>query len=318
MNIMESLNEALRAVITFVPKLAGFLLILLIGWLIAKALRKLVNVVLERLRFDRAVERGGINRALERSQYDASGLVAAIVYYGVLLIALQLAFGVFGPNPVSALLNQIVAWLPMAIVAIVIVVVAAAIGSVLGELTGSALSGMSWGRFVAKFVQIFVVALGVIAALNQIGVATTVTMPVLIAVLATVGGVLVVGVGGGMIRPMQQRWEGWLNRAEAELPAAKNQMQAYQRGREDAARTQQPTETAMAPQPQHAGAPGRQAPPTVGETPPAGQAPPPVPPAPGPQAPGPQGGPTPPGYQGGPTPPGYQSGPMPPNPPAGR
>lgn len=211
------------------------------------------------------------------------------MYYGVLLIALQIAFGVFGPNPVSALLSAIVAWLPKAIVAIIIVVVAAAVGRVLADLVGSALGGVSWGSFAAKFVHIFVVALGVIAALGQIGVATLVTAPVLIAVLATIGGVLVVGVGGGMVRPMQQRWERWLSRAEQELPTARDQVQAYQHGREDATRAQQPA--AEQPTSQMA---GRPTPPagsmsgTVPSGPPPGQAPPPPPP----------GGQVPPGYQG--------------------
>src|SRR5262249_30308005 len=40
-----------------------------------------------------------------------------------------------------------------------------------------------------------------------------------IAVLATIAGVLIVGVGGGLVRPMQQRWEGWLGRMEQEAPA---------------------------------------------------------------------------------------------------
>ncbi|PRX45971.1 putative transporter (transmembrane protein) [Prauserella shujinwangii] len=236
MNIMESFNDALRAVITFLPKFAVFLVILLIGWLVAKGLRKLVHVVLDRLNFNRAAERGGIQQALARSKYDATGLIAALVYYAVLLIALQIAFGVFGPNPVSTMLTAIVAWLPRAIVAIVIVVVAAAIASAVRDLVGSALSGLGYGAVIARVAQVFIVALGVIAALNQIGVATSVTTPVLVTVLATLGGVIVVGVGGGLVRPMQQRWDGWLNRAERELPNAKAQTQAYQRGREDAAR----------------------------------------------------------------------------------
>jgi hypothetical protein len=62
----------------------------------------------------------------------------------------------------------------------------------------------------------FIVALGVIAALNQLGIAVSVTMPVLITVLATVAGVIVIGVGGGLVRPMQQRWEGWLNKIQDE------------------------------------------------------------------------------------------------------
>lgn len=238
MDLTQSWNDAVGAVITFLPKLAVFLVILLIGWLIAKALRKLVNIALERVGFDRAVERGGVGRALARSKYDASGLIAALVYYAVLLIALQFAFGVFGPNPVSDLLAAIVGWLPRAIVAIVIVVVAAAIANALRDLVGSALSGLSYGQFIARIVQVFVIALGVIAALDQMGIATTVTTPVLVAVLATVAGVIVVGMGGGLVRPMQQRWERWLNRVESDLPQARAREEAYQRGREDAERSQ--------------------------------------------------------------------------------
>lgn len=242
MDFGQGLTDAWRAVATFVPKLAAFLLILLIGWFIAKAVAKLVDKVLERVGFDRLVERGGIRRMLANSKFDASDLLAKLVYYALLLITLQFAFGVWGPNPVSELLTGIVSWLPKAAVAIIIVVVAGAIASAVKDFIGGALGGLSYGRVLANVASIFIWALGIIAALNQIGVATTVTTPVLIAVLATVGGILVVGVGGGLVRPMQQRWEGWLGRAEQELPQAQAQTQAYQRGREDAVRTGTPAQ----------------------------------------------------------------------------
>ena len=86
----------------------------------------------------------------------------------------------------------------------------------------------------------FILFLGIVAALNQVGVATTVTTPVLITILATVGGVIVVGVGGGLIRPMQQRWEGYLSTAEREAPRIKQQAadapSAKEQGRGDPAR----------------------------------------------------------------------------------
>jgi small-conductance mechanosensitive channel len=236
MDFGQGLTDAWRAVATFVPKLAAFLLILLIGWFVAKAVAKLVDKVLERVGFDRLVERGGVRQMLSRSKYDASDLLAKLVYYALILITLQIAFGVWGPNPVSVLLTGIVAWLPKAAVAIIIVVVAGAIASAAKDFISGALGGLSYGRVLANIASIFIWALGIIAALNQIGVATTVTTPVLIAVLATAGGILVVGVGGGLVRPMQQRWEGWLGRAEQELPQAQAQAEAYQRGREDAVR----------------------------------------------------------------------------------
>jgi hypothetical protein len=58
----------------------------------------------------------------------------------------------------------------------------------------------------------------VTAALNQIEVATTVTTPILIAVLAIIAGVIIVGAGGGLIKPMQARWEAMLTKAEEEAP----------------------------------------------------------------------------------------------------
>lgn len=218
--VMTALRDGLSLVFTFVPKLLLFLIILLIGYLIAKGLRKAVNAILERVGFDRAVERGGVGKALAQSKYDASDLIAALVYYAVILITLQLAFGAFGPNPISDLLSRIVAFLPSLVVAIIIVVIAAAIAAAVKDLITGAMGSLSYGKVLANVASIFILGLGVIAALSQIGVAVAVTLPVLITVLATVAGILVVGVGGGLITPMRQRWETILNRAEQEAPRA--------------------------------------------------------------------------------------------------
>ncbi len=216
-------DNAWSNVAEFLPKLVGFLIILVVGWIVARVLAKVTNTVLERVGFDKAVERGGVGAALARSQYDASDLVAKLVYYAVVLVALVMAFNVFGPNPISDLLAGLIAWLPRLVVAIIIVVVASAIAKAVKDIAGAALGGLSYGNTLANIASIFILGLGVIAALNQIGIATTVTTPVLVAVLATIAGVIVVGVGGGLVRPMQQRWEQWLQRAEQEAPRVKQE-----------------------------------------------------------------------------------------------
>jgi len=215
-NLSTAATDLWRSVATFVPKFVAFLLILLIGWFVAKAIGKAVDKILERVGFDRAVERGGVKKALAKSQYDASSIVGKLVYYALLLFVLQLAFGVFGPNPISELLTGVIAFLPKAIVAIIIIVVAAAIAAAVRELIANTLGGLSYGKLLANLASIFILGLGIIAALNQVGIATTVTMPVLIAVLTTVAGILIVGVGGGLIRPMQARWEQYLHTLSVE------------------------------------------------------------------------------------------------------
>jgi hypothetical protein len=240
-SVAVSWSEPLQDVVDFVPRLLGFVLILVIGWLVARLLRSATDKVLERVGFDRAVDRGGIGRILARTRFDASDLVAKLVYYAIVLFALQLAFGVWGPNPVSDLIASIVAWLPRAAVAIVIVVVAAAIAGGARDLIFGALGGLAYGRLLANLAAAFIVGLGIVAALDQIGIATAVTTPVLIAVLATIAGILVVGVGGGLVRPMQQRWEGWLSRVEAEAPEVSERLRAAAEARRAAA-AQQPAE----------------------------------------------------------------------------
>ncbi|MFE3055363.1 hypothetical protein [Nocardia sp. NPDC059239] len=243
--IGQGLSNAWSSIATWVPKFVGFLVILFIGWLVAKLVAKLVTRILNRVGFDRLVERGGIKDMLARGSYDATGIIAKLAYYAILLITLQLGFGVFGPNPVSTMLNGIVAWLPRLAVAIVIICIAGAIARVVQDMVSNMLSGLDYGRTLGRIAAVFIWGIGIIAALNQIGVGTSVTMPILITVLATIGGILVVGLGGGLIRPMQERWAGWLDAIEGEMPEVKGHAQAYQRGREDAARQRQAQEAAM-------------------------------------------------------------------------
>ncbi|WP_434966325.1 mechanosensitive ion channel family protein [Janibacter indicus] len=217
----NALNQLWVALALYVPKIVMFLLILVVGWIVARVIGKAVDKILERVGFDRAVERGGVKRALAKSQYDASSIVGKLVYYTLILFVLQLAFGVFGPNPISDLLTRVIAFLPSIVVAIVIVVLAAAIATAVRELIANTLGGLSYGNILANIAAAFILGLGIIAALNQVGIATTVTLPVLITVLATIGGILVVGVGGGLIKPMQARWESYLGTMESETQNVK-------------------------------------------------------------------------------------------------
>ncbi len=220
----QGVSDAWSNVATFIPKLLFFGIILGIGYVVSKVLAKATNAVLERVGFDNAVERGGVKQALANSQYDASDIVAKLVKYAVLLFTLVIAFDVFGPNAISDLLQSIVAFLPKLIVAIIIVVVAAAVAKAVKDLISNMLGGLSYGNVLANIASIFILFLGVIAALNQIEVATTVTTPVLITILATIGGVVIVGAGGGLVRPMQSRWENWLNTAQRETQNVKAQV----------------------------------------------------------------------------------------------
>jgi mechanosensitive ion channel-like protein len=243
----QGITDAWSAVARFVPKFIGFVVILLIGWLVAKLVARVADQLLRRVGFERLSERSGVANALQGSKYDATGILIKILYYGILLIALQLGFGVFGPNPVSGMINSVVGWLPKAIVACVIVVVALAIARAVRDIVQGALGETSYGKIVSTVAWAFIVALGVIAALSQAEIATSVTGPVLTAALAAIAGILIVGVGGGLINPMRHRWERWLSAAEQETARARGTTGAYERGGRERTAGRPPTERRTRP-----------------------------------------------------------------------
>jgi len=210
------LSSTWNTFITWVPKFIGFLVVLAIGWFVARLIGRAVESVLRRVHFEQVAERAGMGRALERSKYDAPQLVGMIAKYVVALIVLQLALGVLGSTPISNMLEGIISWLPRGLVALAIVVIAAMIARVVRDLVTNMLSSLSYGRTLGNLTAICIMALGVFAALGQAEIATSVTGPLLVAILATVAGVIIVGVGGGLVRPMQQRWERMLGAAERE------------------------------------------------------------------------------------------------------
>jgi hypothetical protein len=212
----QPLEQAATTVATFLPKFIAFLAILIIGYLVAKAIAKVLNKVLERVGFDKAVERGGIGKALAKSQYDASDLIGKIAFYALFLIVLQLAFGIWGPNPVSDLITGVIAYLPKVIVAVIIVVIASAIATAVREIVDVALGGLSYGKMLGNVAGIAIIGLGVFAALSQLQIAQPIVNGLFYAILAVVAGSAIIAIGGGGIQPMRQRWENTLQRLDEE------------------------------------------------------------------------------------------------------
>jgi Conserved TM helix len=241
----QGLNDAWTRIASFVPKLLGFFAILIIGYFVAKTLARIADSLLERIGFDGWVERGSLKAAMERSKFDPSDVVAVIVFWSIFLIALQLAFGIFGDNPVSDLITGIIGYLPNVLVAIVILVIAAAVAKVVTEILGATLGAVQGGQWMARGAGMAILVIGVFAALNQLEIAPEIVNGLFYAILVAVVGSTIVAVGGGGIRTMQRYWERTtesLERTGSEIrrnadPEA-GKMAAQQRMEEEKARMQ--------------------------------------------------------------------------------
>ena len=224
-DIAGSLEQTLSSVLTFIPQLLGFLLILVIGYFVAKIIAKIIAKVLEKVGFDKAVERGGVKKAMEKSKYDPSDILGKLVFYTIMLFVVQLAFGVFPQNPISDIITAVIAFLPRVFVAIVILVIAAAIAAAVKEIVEASLGGLSYGRALAGGASVAILGVGLFAALNQLQIAPAIVNGLFYAVLAVIAGSAIVAIGGGGITPMRAQWEKAMARAEEEAPRARQEAQ---------------------------------------------------------------------------------------------
>jgi uncharacterized protein YacL len=112
----------------------------------------------------------------------------------------------------------VIAYLPLVFVAIIIVIIAAAVAAAVKALIENSLSGLSYAKILGNAASGLILAFGLIAALDQLHIATNVVNAVLYAALAAIVGILIVAVGGGGIRTMSTRWESVAAKYDQEKP----------------------------------------------------------------------------------------------------
>src|SRR2546430_17145004 len=88
--IINAFANALNLVLTFIPRFIGFLVILLVGWIIATVVSKALTAILRKIGFDRLADRIGLTRLEQRMgvQMDAAGILGKITYWFLFLIFL--------------------------------------------------------------------------------------------------------------------------------------------------------------------------------------------------------------------------------------
>jgi hypothetical protein len=175
--MMTSATGALVLFLGAIPRIIGFVIILVVGWFIAGLIAKGVAVLLRRVNFNEMAIRSGFSGFIENMgvRCDAAGFLGETVKWFVRLLALIVAFDALGLPAVSQVLREFLLWIPNLVVALVVLVIAGlaanAISSVVRGATAQA--GFSNPNFVASVARVAVWGFGIIIAINQIGIATT-------------------------------------------------------------------------------------------------------------------------------------------------
>jgi len=169
-------EETLGTIFMWLPNLLGALVLLLVGWLVARLVQFIIGGLLRRLRLDSLTERVGISRMLSNAGLDPSvvNLLARLAYWLILFVFVLAAAESVGLLGVTEMLNRLVGYLPNVLAAALILLlgslVAQVVGDALGKMTTQA--GVAAGAALGQIVRYTLLVFAVILALGQLGIQT--------------------------------------------------------------------------------------------------------------------------------------------------
>lgn len=233
--VLTSLGNALNLVLTFIPKLIGFLVILLIGWLIASAVSKAVVFLLRKVGFDNMANRIGLTRMEQRMgmRLDPAGILGKVVYWFVFLIFLIPAVNSLGLTSVSNILNSIIAYIPNVFVAIIVLFLGTLLATFIADIVRGATSSANVGNpgVFAGIARWAIIGFAALIALEQLQIAPALMNILFTAIIgaAAIAFGLAFGLGGQeTARRLLARSENTVTDAASKIQAQQAQQNMYQ------------------------------------------------------------------------------------------
>ena len=194
--MFQPLQDALSAFFSYLPQLIGAIVILIVGYVVARVLQAIVGRVLQGIGFDRWMERGGIKQFFDRAETNQTpvSILGALVFWFVFIIAITMAADALGIPQVSAVLAQLIAYIPQIIAAILILILAA----LLANFISGIVRGATGSDILASVAQYAILVYAAFAALTQLGIAVQLTANTFLIVLGAVAlaGAIAFGIGG--------------------------------------------------------------------------------------------------------------------------
>jgi small-conductance mechanosensitive channel len=193
--MIESLQNALGTFLEYIPQLIGAIVILIVGYLIARALQAVVSRVLQAVGFDNWMERGGIKQFFDRAQTreTPATVLGRLVFWFVFIIAITMAADALGIRQVSQVLAQLIAYIPSIIAAILILVLAALLANFLAGIV----RGATGSDLLANIARYAIIVYAVFAALTQLGIAVQLTAPTFLIILGALALAAAIAFGFG-------------------------------------------------------------------------------------------------------------------------
>jgi len=174
--IVEPIRQMLTRIMAYLPVLLGALIILIIGWIVAKAIRRLVDWLLKVTRFDTLADKAGISTIIKKGDLKISAreVVSGLVYWLVIIMVLVMVVNALGLPKASDVLTSLFAYVPKVIAALLVLVVAMFLASFVSGIVQTAAGNANMPRpeVFAGVSRWAIIIFAVTIALGELGIAT--------------------------------------------------------------------------------------------------------------------------------------------------
>jgi len=236
----DRLENGVTDVFAFIPELIGALIILAIGYFVAKLIGNLIGRLLYRGGLDRTLTQGGAASWVQKLTSSPSHLIGRIAFWAIFLGVISLAVSVLGINALTDFVGTIFGYLPNVIAALAIFLVAGAIAAGVAALVARTMGDTPTGKVLGTVAPGLVMAIAIFMILDQLGIAeniVTITYAALVGALA-LAAALAFGLGGRDVAA-QMLGGAYQKGQESKEQVRQDLAQGKERAQQDAERARQ-------------------------------------------------------------------------------
>lgn len=221
MTFLDRLRDSLSRLWEFVPALFGAVVILTLGYLLARLAQKTVQRLLRRVELNETLEKGGVHPPLDPYgvPLTPTRVVSNVVFWFILFTAMLIAADTLGIDYLGQAFSELVSYVPSVIAAVVIVILGIVLGDLVAALIAASARALNGGTVLARAGKGGVVLLAIFMALQELGVATGIVTTAFAIIFGAVALALALSFGLGnreLAGEVTRRWyERWRSEREA-------------------------------------------------------------------------------------------------------
>ncbi|MEX0677976.1 MAG: mechanosensitive ion channel domain-containing protein [Pirellulales bacterium] len=172
--VVTSFSDAWHQTIAVAPKVVAMVVVIVIGYVIARFIAKAATTLTEKLGLQSAADQSGLAESMHRMgiERNVPGIIGTIVFWLLMLVFLMAGFNILGLPAVSDAMQVVVNYIPNLLVATVVIVIGLLVASFLRGVVATSADrvGLSYAEYLANGCYYVFALLTFIAAFNQLGV----------------------------------------------------------------------------------------------------------------------------------------------------